>query len=139
MPGYRERKIASDTGGDPTGTHASLAKSEIVPCEKGTYSSWNGDPSNPLSPVPRTPVVSPGNEDNSKTCSPCTGKSYAPRTGMQKCLACKAGTVPIESAAGLLGPDACASCKNANDVNHVDDAVDHLSGLSSYRDAYTDQ
>lgn len=62
--GYREKTVD-----DVAGT---LPRSEIVLCDKGTYSSWNaaGDV--------RTPVGSP------TTCDACTGNLYAPRTGVPR-------------------------------------------------------
>lgn len=67
--GYREKTIA-----DAADT---VARAEIVPCAVGTYSSWNGNV--------RTPAVNTANAvdnvANAKLCAPCTGNTYAPRTG----------------------------------------------------------
>ena len=37
--------------------------------------------------------------------------------GMQRCLACKAGTVPTKSVGSLLGPNQCTSCATAVGAN----------------------
>lgn len=87
--GYREK-----TETDAAGT---TARAEIVLCELGTYSAWSG-----------TGTRDPG---TSTDCTPCTLNTYAPRKGMQKCLACKAGTYPTTSTSnGALGPDQCTVC-----------------------------
>ncbi|KAL4425823.1 hypothetical protein ABPG75_009839 [Micractinium tetrahymenae] len=66
------------------------AKSEIELCDVGTYSAWSNtgtrDPADPTQ------------------CSGCTLNSYAPRKGMQKCIACKAGTIPN------VAKDGCTAC-----------------------------
>lgn len=124
--GYRER-ITAAGGGDPSGTDAIAAKSEIVPCSKGTYSAWSGDASDPENPATRTPNASP------TTCQACTGRMFAPRVGMQQCLACKAGTVPTKSVGSLLGPDQCSSCL---DGTHAVGGS-HNIGAWGYRDIFT--
>ena len=105
--GYRERKTAA-AGGDLTTVDAAAAKSEIVPCEKGTVSYWDADPTvfNSGSPVARHPA-----RTSSTTCEACATRFYAPRVGMQKCLACKAGYVPSQSAVSnaIQGPDGCTA------------------------------
>jgi ribosomal protein L37E len=80
---------------------AEAAKSEIVPCEKGTYSFWVG--------IARTPT-------NSSTCQRAgqSDRLYAPRAGMQQALACKAGTYPTISTTTVTdtirGADQCSPC-----------------------------
>ncbi|KAL4859859.1 Nucleolar GTP-binding protein 1 [Chlorella vulgaris] len=72
------------------------ARSEIVPCEKGTYSFWVGSARTPSDPT---------------TCK-VAGESdrlYAPRVGMQQGLPCKAGTRPSNSGSAS-GADMCTPC-----------------------------
>lgn len=89
--GYREKLVA--------GENANAPKSEIVLCEIGTFSAWSSGS--------REPSIS-------TECAPCTLNTYAPRKGMQKCVACKAGTIPNQSASttDIKGPDRCVSCSD---------------------------
>lgn len=88
--GYREKLVSEG---------AAVAKSEIVLCEIGTYSAWSSGVRDPVT---------------STVCGVCDLNTYAPRKGMQKCVACKAGTIPNQSAstADILGPDQCVSCSD---------------------------
>lgn len=87
--GYREKLVS--------GEGAAAAKSEIVLCEIGTYSAWSSGTRDPAT---------------STECATCTLNTYAPRKGMQKCVACKAGTIPDQSASttDIKGPDRCVAC-----------------------------
>lgn len=87
--GYREKTVA-----DALGT---LLHAEIMLCELGTFSAWTATSTR----EPATPT----------TCTVCTLNAYAPRKGMQRCIACKAGTIPSTSTGnGALGPDMCTAC-----------------------------
>lgn len=89
--GYREKTTTEG---------AAAARSEIVPCEKGTYSFWVGSLRNNNA------------GDDPTTCKVVAGRLYAPRVGMQQALACKAGTYPTLSAVSstILGADKCTPC-----------------------------
>lgn len=95
-PGYRER-----TTSEPAITPATAERSEIVPCEKGTYSLWVNGARTPTSPI----ICQRAGE---------TDRMYAPRVGMQQALACKAGTYPKISTNTVTdtirGADLCAPC-----------------------------
>lgn len=65
----------------------------------GTVSYWSG-----ANRVPATTDAT-----TAQSCAVCADNTYAPRKGMQKCLACKAGTQP-NTPNGAAGPTECTVC-----------------------------
>lgn len=92
--GYRE-KTTSDAAG-------TVAQSEIVPCELGTFSAWDSDPTNPAGTAARTP-------SGATVCQACATNFYAPRRGELGALRGAGWVIQSESACcALLRPQGCS-------------------------------
>lgn len=79
-------------------TTACVGAFEVEACSAGTVASWNSGRTvrNPTTPM---------------TCAPCAANTYAPKTGLSVCIACKGGFRPtkIGNPAATDGFDQCVT------------------------------